>query len=68
LVDFLLSPTFQADIPLNMFVEPANGTVELPAEFEANRVPIEHPLTMAPADIEAGRDAWTEAWTRTVLR
>lgn len=68
LVDFLLSPTFQADIPLNMFVEPATGQVELPAEFEAHRVPIDAPLTMDPAEIEAGRDAWTEAWTRTVLR
>lgn len=68
LVDFLLSPEFQADIPLNMFVEPVNRRVELPAEFEANRVPVDDPLTMTPAEIEAGRDAWTEAWTRTVLR
>lgn len=68
LVDFLLSPTFQEDIPLNMFVEPANQRAEVPAEFEANRVAVDDPLTMTPAEIEAGRDAWTEAWTRTVLR
>lgn len=68
LVDFLLSPTFQEDIPLNMFVEPANQRAEVPSEFEANRVAVDDPLTMTPAEIEAGRDAWTEAWTRTVLR
>lgn len=68
LVDFLLSPTFQEDIPLNMFVEPANQRAEVPAEFEANRVAVDDPLTITPAEIEAGRDAWTEAWTRTVLR
>lgn len=68
LVDYLLSPTFQEDIPLNMFVEPANRRADVPAEFEANRVRIDHPLTMTPAEIEAGRDSWTEAWTRAVLR
>ncbi len=68
LVAFLLSPTFQADIPLNMFVEPVNDQTEIPAAFEANRVPIENPLTLSPAEIEAGRDRWTERWTQIVLR
>jgi thiamine transport system substrate-binding protein len=68
LVDFLLSPEFQEDIPLNMFVEPVNRRAEVPADFEANRVQVDDPLTMTPAEIEAGRDAWTETWTRIVLR
>jgi thiamine transport system substrate-binding protein len=68
LVDFLLSPRFQEDIPLNMFVEPANGKAQVPAEFEANRTPIDDPLTLGPAEIEAGRDRWTERWTEIVLR
>jgi thiamine transport system substrate-binding protein len=68
LVDFLLSPAFQEDIPLNMFVEPVNRRAEVPADFEANRVLVDDPLTMTPAEIEAGRDAWTETWTRIVLR
>src|SRR5699024_4527957 len=58
LIDFLLSPTFQEDIPLNMFVEPVNEEAERPAEFEAHRVEVPEPLTMDPADIEAGRDRW----------
>ncbi|MCU1496051.1 MAG: Thiamine transporter substrate-binding protein [Acidimicrobiales bacterium] len=68
LVDYLLSPRFQADIPLNMFVEPVNREVEVPEVFEANRARITEPLTLTPAEIEAGRDAWTEQWTKIVLR
>lgn len=68
LVDFLLSPQFQEDIPLNMFVEPVNQQAKVPAEFEANRTPIERPLTLSPAEIEAGRDRWTQTWTEIVLR
>ena len=68
LVDFMLSPTFQADIPLNMFVEPVNDTTEVPEEFSANRTVIRNPLTLSPAAIEAGRDRWTKQWTDIVLR
>lgn len=68
LVDFLLSPTVQADIPLNMFVSPANTTVEVPEDYAAHDTEITDPLTLDPAEIEAGRDRWTEAWTEIVLR
>ena len=67
-VDFLLSKRFQEDVPLNMFVEPVNRTAKVPASFAANRTPIAKPLTLTPAEIEAGRDAWTETWTKIVLR
>jgi thiamine transport system substrate-binding protein len=68
LVDFLLSPTFQEDIPLNMFVEPANETAVLPDVFVQHRTEIAAPLTLDPAAIEAGRSEWTERWTEIVLR
>ncbi len=67
LIDFMLSPTFQADVPLNMFVYPANDTVELPAEFLEFGPLSESPITMTPAEIEAGRLGWTERWTEIVL-
>jgi thiamine transport system substrate-binding protein len=67
LIDFLLSPEFQADIPLNMFVAPANQTVELPPEFVQHGVVIDSPLTMPPAEIEANRLEWTERWSEIVL-
>lgn len=68
LVDFLLSSTFQEDIPLNMFVEPVLPSAELPPEFVAHRTEVDDPLTLTPAEIEAGRDAWTDRWTEVVLR
>ncbi len=66
LVDFMLSETFQADIPLNMFVRPVRTDVELPTVFTDNAVEIEAPLTLTPAEIEAGRADWTERWNEIV--
>ncbi len=68
LVDFLLSETFQADIPLNMFVAPANADVALPDDFVTHGTEIAEPLTLSPAEIEANRLAWTDRWTEIVLR
>ena len=68
LVDFLLSTTFQEDVPLTMFVAPVNPDARVPEVFSANTAAVEHPLTLSPAEIEAGRDAWTDRWTEIVLR
>ena len=68
LVDFLLSPTFQEDIPLNMFIFPANSEAELPAAFVEWAPLAAEPFTLAPDVIEANRDAWTGEWTEIVLR
>ncbi len=68
LVDFLLSPTFQADVPLTMFVFPARTDIALPDVFEAHAVLPERPLVMDPARIDAGREAWIGRFTATVLR
>lgn len=68
LIDFMLSRPFQEDIPLNMFVEPVNESATLPDVFQEHRTVIDSPLTLEPSAIEAGREAWTDAWTQTVLR
>ena len=68
LVDFLLSPTFQADVPLTMFVFPVRTDVELPEVFQAHALLPERPLTMEPARIDAGREDWIARFTATVLR
>jgi thiamine transport system substrate-binding protein len=68
LIDFMLSDTFQADIPLNMFVSPANAEVELPELYLANAAVVTDPLTLDPATIEANRNDWTERWAEIVLR
>jgi thiamine transport system substrate-binding protein len=68
LVDYLLGPTFQADMPLTLFVYPANATVALPDLFEQHATPITEPYTVSPADIAANRQQWIDDWTTTVLR
>lgn len=68
LVDFILGATFQADIPMNMFVFPANQTVELPAEFVQYAAIPEQPALVDSAEIAANRESWIERWTDTVLR
>jgi thiamine transport system substrate-binding protein len=68
LVDFLLSDAFQAALPLNLFVYPADSKSAVPKVFSDNtRVP-DHPATMDPATIAANRAAWLATWTDTVLR
>jgi thiamine transport system substrate-binding protein len=67
LVDFMLSPEFQADIPLNMFVFPARNGVQLPAVFSANAAKVSAQLTLDPALIAANRERWLEQWTDAVL-
>jgi thiamine transport system substrate-binding protein len=68
LLDFMLTETFQADVPLQMFVFPVNPEVELPPIFAEYATLAENPATLPPADIEAQREAWIEAWTDVVLR
>jgi len=67
-VDFMLGTTFQQDIPLNMFVFPANENAALPDVFARFAVVPERPAQVDYADIETEREAWIEAWTEVVLR
>jgi len=68
LVDFMLARTFQEDIPLQMFVFPANKTAVLPAVFVKHAKIAAHPVFVSPQDIAAHREKWIEGWTDTVLR
>jgi thiamine transport system substrate-binding protein len=68
LVDFMLGKTFQEDIPLNMFVYPANETAVLPQVFIDHSAIPSNPAQIAPADISANRETWIQAWSETVLR
>jgi thiamine transport system substrate-binding protein len=67
LIDFMLSPTYQEDIPLNMFVYPANQDAALPDVFTAFGQLTDDPVTMDPETIEANRDDWTARWTDIVF-
>ena len=50
LVDFLLSEPFQAELPLNLFVYPANGDVALPEVFTDERHRPRRPGDARPGD------------------
>ena len=68
LIDFMLSETFQADIPLNMFVYPVVEGVELPEAFERfAAVPSEAQVaTLSPSRIFERQQTWLEQWTAVV--
>lgn len=68
LVDFILSRQVQEDIPLKMFVYPANETAELPEVFQKYGRVSAAPAQMTPTRIAANREAWIQAWTEVVLR
>jgi thiamine transport system substrate-binding protein len=68
LVDFMLDEQFQADIPLRMFVFPANENVLLPEPFTQWAGIAQQPATVDPAGIDANRETWLAAWRDVVLR
>lgn len=67
LVDFLLSAEVQADVPGSMYMYPADGSIELPAEWTQFAPLAPAPFTVDPADVSANRDEWIERWTAAVV-
>lgn len=68
LVDFLISERFQREIALNLFVFPANDSVELETEFELYAAIPDEPITIDPSLIDSNRTDWIERWNAVVLR
>ena len=64
----MLTPTFQRDVPLSMFVFPVRDGVRLPRVFAKYAVVPESPLDLPPNVIGANRDPWIREWTGIVLR
>mgnify|MGYP001142650680 CR=1 FL=1 len=67
-VDFMLSTTFQEDMPLQMFVFPVNQQAKLDERFTQHLVNPDQPASLPYEEIAAKREAWIQAWTETVLR
>ncbi len=67
LVDFLISEEFQQELPLNLFVYPANSSVDLPQEFVDFAVAPDEPRTLDPDVIDENRSTWIDEWTELVL-
>ncbi len=68
LIDFMLTPTFQDDVPLNMFVFPVAESATLPEAFVEHAQIADDPFILDPAEVEAQRNAWTDRWVEIVLR
>ncbi len=67
-IDFMLSTTFQEDLPLQMFVFPVNRDAQLGEAFVKYLAIPDNPAFVSPSDIATKREAWIQAWTETVLR
>ena len=67
-VDFMLSPTFQEDIPLQMYVFPVNQQAQLDQVFEDYLAIPENPAFVSYDDIDENREKWISEWTDLVLR
>jgi len=68
LIDYMLEHSFQADVPLQMFVYPVRNGTPLPSVFQKYAQVVANPLTLPASEIGAQRDQWIEQWTNTVLR
>ena len=68
LIDYLTGVKFQEDLPLTLFVYPANTKAKLPAEFLKYSLRPELPLQLDPKLIAERRTAWLDKFTNTVLR
>jgi thiamine transport system substrate-binding protein len=61
-IDFMLDVQFQSDIPLQMFVYPANPNAALPDLFVQFAQTPADPVIFDPTAIEANRERWVQAW------
>jgi len=68
LIDHLLAPETQAELPLAMYVYPARSDVALPEVFARHARRPAAPVAMDVEAIAAGREAWIRVWTDIVLR
>jgi thiamine transport system substrate-binding protein len=67
-IDFMLSTTFQEDMPLQMYVFPVNSQARLNEIFTKFLVNPANPAFVAPQEIAANREKWIQDWTEAVLR
>jgi len=67
-VDWLLSPEVQADVPLSMFVFPARTGVPLPDVFTKFAPTVAQPLQMEPQAVADGLNGWLQDWGQVMGR
>ncbi len=62
-VDWMLSPEFQAGLPESMYVYPVDAATALPADWARYATVADDPVTVDPAAIAAHRDTWLQDWS-----
>ncbi len=62
-IDFLLSPAFQSQVPDEMYVYPVDPSVPLPAAWAKYAPAAPDPATLNPAVIGAKRQQWISEWS-----
>jgi len=67
-VDWLLSDTVQADVPLSMFVFPARDNVTLPDVFTKFAGKVDAPAQLDPATVNDGLSQWLSDWGTVMQR
>ncbi|GGD13711.1 thiamine ABC transporter substrate-binding protein [Nocardioides daphniae] len=68
LVEFLLSPLVQRELPDSMYVRPVSGEADLPDDWAAFAPEPQKVWEVEPAEIAAKREKWLEEWTDVVTR
>jgi thiamine transport system substrate-binding protein len=67
-VDFMLSTTFQEDLPLQNYVFPVNPNAQLDQVFLDHLAVAIDPVILDPEVIAANREEWISAWRAVVLQ
>jgi len=67
-IDYMLGVSFQADMPLQMFVFPVNPEAGLPRVYQTTVSLPEQPAMLAPELIAKNRDRWIQDWMGVMLR
>lgn len=67
-IDYMLSPAYQEDIPLNMYVFPVNKNAVLEETFQKYLEIPEITAKISPDMIAGNREKWINDWTESVLR
>ncbi len=66
-IDFMLSKTFQEDMPMQMYVFPVNPLAKLPDVFTKYLQIPNKTAIISPDEIAAKRDQWIQAWNNSIL-
>lgn len=61
-LDWLISPEVQADVPLNMFVFPARTGTPLPKVFTDFAAKVDEPLQLPADKVAASLPEWLDTW------